>query len=59
MKIDKKGYITLTPKESDAIMDLLDTLAAMSGAYKQDFTEECKKAQKYSDKMLSLKNDLT
>ena len=27
MKIDGKGYITLTPKESDAIMDLLYTLA--------------------------------
>lgn len=58
MKIDKKGYITLTPKESDAIMDLLDTLAAMSGTYDQDFTKECEKAQKYSYKILSLKNDL-
>lgn len=43
MKIDAKGYITLTPKESEEIMDLLDTLAAMSGAYDQDFTGECKK----------------
>lgn len=58
MKIDAKGYITLTPKESDEIMDLLDTLAAMSGAYDQDFTEECKKADKYSNKILSLKNDI-
>ena len=58
MKIDKKGYITLTPKESDEIMDLLDTLAAMSGAYDQVFTGECKKADKYSNKILSLKNDL-
>ncbi|MBO7280140.1 MAG: hypothetical protein J6V00_03140 [Bacteroidaceae bacterium] len=45
-------------KESDEIMDLLDTLAAMSGAYDQDFTEECKKADKYSNKILSLKNDI-
>lgn len=57
MKIDSKGYITLTPKESNEIMDLLDTLAAMSGAYDQDFTAECKKSQKYSDKILSLKNE--
>lgn len=56
MKIDNKGYVTLTPKESEEIMDLLDTLAAMSGAYDIDFTKECKKAQKYSDKILSLKN---
>ena len=55
MKIDAKGYITLTPKESEEIMDLLDTLAAMSGAYDQDFTRECKRAQKYSDKILSKK----
>lgn len=58
MKIDTKGYITLTPKESNEIMDLLDTLAAMSGAFDQDFTRECKKAQKYSDKILELKNDI-
>lgn len=57
MKIDTKGYITLTPKESEEIMDLLDTLAAMSGAFDQDFTGDCKKAQKYSDKILSLKNE--
>ena len=56
MKIDSKGNITLTPKESEDIMDLLDTLAAMSGAYDQDFTKECKKADKYSNKILSLKN---
>ena len=58
MKIDSKGYITLTPKESEEIMDLLDTLAAMSGAYDQDFTGECKKAQKYSDKILSKKTEI-
>ena len=58
MKIDSKGYITLTPKESKEIMDLLDTLAAMSGAYDQDFTGECKKAQKHSDKILSKKNEI-
>lgn len=43
MKIDKKGFIILTPKESEDIMDLLDTLAAMSGAYDHDFTKEYKK----------------
>lgn len=59
MKIDKKGFITLTPKESEGIMDLLDTLAAMSGSYDQDFTKECKKAQGYSDKILDLKNSLS
>lgn len=58
MKIDAKGYITLTPKESEEIMDLLDTLAAMSGSYDQDFTTECRKAQKYSDKILSKKNEI-
>ena len=58
MKIDAKGYITLTPKDSEEIMDLLDTLAAMSGAYDQDFTGECKKAQKYSDKILSKKTEI-
>ena len=57
MKIDTKGCITLTPKESEDIMDLLDILAAMSGAYDIDFTKECKKAQKYSDKILTLKQD--
>lgn len=55
MKIDVKGNITLTPKESCEIMDLLDTLAAMSGAYDVDFTRECKKAEKYSNRILSLK----
>lgn len=57
MKIDARGYITLTPKESEDIMDLLDTLAAMSGAYDIDFTRECKKAGKYSNKIQSLKED--
>lgn len=55
MKIDVKGNITLTPKESDEIMDLLDTLAAMSGVYDEYFTRECKKAEKYSNRILSLK----
>ena len=58
MKIDAKGYITLTPKESEEIMDLLDTLVAMSGAYDVDFTRDCKRAQKYSDKILSKKNEI-
>lgn len=54
MKIDAKGYITLTHKESKDIMDLLDTLAALS-SYDDDYTKECKKAQKYSDKILTLR----
>lgn len=58
MKIDAKGYITLTPKESDEIMDLLDTLEAMGGTYDQGFASDCNKAGKYSKKILSLKNDL-
>lgn len=57
MKIDSKGYITLTPKESEEIMDLLDTLNAMRGSYDADFTKECIKAGKYSDKILSLKEN--
>ena len=44
MKLDAKGYITLTHKESKNIMDLLDTLAAMVGYYDDDFTKKCKKA---------------
>lgn len=57
MKRDKQGYIILTPRESNEIMDLLDTLGAMSGAYDEEFTKECNKAQKYSDKILTLKQD--
>lgn len=33
MKIDSKGYITLTPRESAEIIECLETLEAMSGAY--------------------------
>lgn len=56
MKIDSKGYITLTPRESDEIMDSLDTLEAMSGAYDEDFTKDCQQAGRYSRKILKLKN---
>lgn len=55
MKIDKKGYITLTPKESDNIMDLLNTLGAMRGTLEDEFNEECKKAQKVADRIYTLK----
>lgn len=55
MKIDEKGYITLTPKESDAIMDLLYTLAAMRGTMEDDFNKDCKKAQKIVDRIYTLK----
>lgn len=58
MKIDSKGYITLTPRESDEIMDCLDTLAAMSGAYDEDFTRDCQKAGRYSYRLLELKNSI-
>ena len=57
MKIDGKGYITLTPKESDAIMDLLYTLAAMRGSYEEDFNEDCKKAEKVADRIYTLKEE--
>lgn len=30
MKIDSKGYITLTPRESAEIIECLETLEAMS-----------------------------
>lgn len=55
MKIDGKGYITLTPKESDAIMDLLNTLGAMIGTLEDDFNEGCRKAQKVADRIYTLK----
>lgn len=58
MKIDSKGYITLTPRESDEIMDCLDTLEAMSGAYDEDFTCDCQKAGRYSCRLLELKNSI-
>lgn len=57
MKIDKKGYITLTPKESDAIMDLLYTLAAMRGAFEEDFNEDCEKAEKVASRIYTLKEE--
>ena len=55
MKIDGKGYMTLTPKESDAIMDLLYTLAAMRGSYEEDFNNDCKKAEKVANRIHTLK----
>lgn len=58
MKIDSKGYITLTPRESDEIMEYLDTLNAMRGAYDEEFTSDCQRAGKYSDRFLKLKNSL-
>lgn len=59
MKIDSKGYIILTPKESEEISDLLATLEAMRGAYDEDFTKDCIKAGRYSNKILKLKEDLS
>lgn len=57
MKIDKKGYITLTPKESDAIKDLLYTLAAMRGSFEEDFNTDCEKAEKVADRIYTLKEE--
>lgn len=57
MKIDKKGYVTLTPKESDTIIDLLYTLGAMSGVLEDDFNKDCEKAQKIADRIFTLKNE--
>lgn len=57
MKIDGKGYITLTPKESDAIMDLLYTLAAMRGTLEDDFNNDCEKAEKVADRIFTLKEE--
>lgn len=57
MKIDGKGYITLTPKESDAIMDLLYTLAAMRGTLEDDFNNDCEKAAKVADRIFTLKEE--
>lgn len=55
MKKTKDGHIVLTPKESDKISDLLYTLAAMAGAYDQDFTRDCKAAERLADKIVELK----
>ena len=57
MKIDKKGYITLTPKESDTIIDLLYTLGTMRGTLEDDFNNDCKKAEKVADRIYILKNE--
>ena len=51
MKTDKEGHIVLTKKEAEQVADLLYTLAAMAGAYDQDFTRACKKAEKIADKI--------
>ena len=58
MKIDKKGYVTLTHKESDSVMDLLYTLEAMSGTGDDDFNAEARKAGYYANKILELKQEL-
>lgn len=57
MKVDRKGYITLTPKESDAIMDLLYTLAAMRGTLEDDFNNDCEKAEKIANRIYTLKEE--
>lgn len=59
MKIDKKGYVILTPKESDTIIDLLYILGAMSGGLEDDFNKDCEKAQKIAERIhiLTLKDE--
>lgn len=59
MKIDKKGYVILTPKERDTIIDLLYTLGAMIGASDDDFNKDCEKAQKIAERIqiLTLKDE--
>lgn len=58
MKIDSKGYVTLTPRESAEIIECLETLEAMSGAYDEDFTRDCQTAGRYSNRLLNLKISL-
>lgn len=55
MKIDNKGYITLTPKESETITELLWTLAAMGGTNDDEFNKEANKAGKFGDQILYLR----
>lgn len=58
MKIDEKGYITLTPKESDSVMDLLYTVEALGGSGDDEFTKDARKAGRLADKILELKHGL-
>lgn len=54
MKIDKKGYITLTAKEAAKTIDLLWTLSSMGGSFDDDFNKDCSAAQKIMMKMVEL-----
>lgn len=40
-----------TKEEMMEIVECLETLEAMSGAYDEEFTKECKKAGKYAKKI--------
>lgn len=58
MKIDNKGYITLTPKESETIAELLWTLAAMGGTSDDEFNKDANMAGKFGDKILCLRTKI-
>ena len=58
MKIDEKGYITLTPKESDSVMDLLYTVESLGGSGDDELTKDAHKAGCLADKILELKQGL-
>lgn len=49
-----KTHIELTIKEAERIMECLQTLEAMSGAYDEHFTSDCQRAGKLADKLLDL-----
>ena len=58
MKINEKGYIILTPKESESIMDLLYTVEALGGTGDDELTKDAHKAGRLADKILELKQGL-
>lgn len=51
INMKKRKEIALSEKEAIAIAECLETLAAMSGAFDEHFTRECKVAEKYSAKI--------
>lgn len=53
----QRKEIIFTEKEAIAIAECLETLAAMSGAIDEEFTECCKKSGKYADKIREILND--
>lgn len=53
----KRKEIVLSEKEAIAILSCLETLAAMSGAFDEHFTRECKVAGKYVTKITKVLKD--